>query len=107
VKGIRVDLFQELLDLQFIQRFREISLDSRERQRFSGIALNLALSDQEPKKIFNATTMSLIEEAESPARLRSARYSLIAGKVTERGSSILFLAAHHRANSLSDLWVES
>ena len=50
VKGIRVDLFQELLDLQFIQRFREISLDSRERQRFSGIALNLALSDQEPKK---------------------------------------------------------
>src|SRR4029453_4427074 len=50
VKRIRVNLFQELLDLQFIQRFREISLDSRERQRFSRIALNLALSDQEPKK---------------------------------------------------------
>src|SRR4029077_3516338 len=50
VRSSRVDLFQELLDLQFVQSFWEIPLDSRERQRFSRIALNFALSDQEPEK---------------------------------------------------------
>src|SRR5581483_369777 len=52
VRSFGVDPFQELLDLQFIQRFREIALDSRKRQRFSRIALNLSLSEQEPEKNF-------------------------------------------------------
>src|SRR5205807_1939524 len=59
------------------------------------------------KKIFSATTISLMEDAESPARLRSARYSLMTGRVTPRGRLIFFLAAHHCANSLNDLCVES
>src|SRR5439155_731798 len=59
------------------------------------------------KKIFNATTINLIDEAESPERFRSARYSLMSGRDTARGLSIFFFARHHCANSLNDLWVES
>ena len=39
----------------------------------------ILLAARNRKKILSATTTSLIEEAESPARLRSARYSLIIG----------------------------
>ncbi len=50
VRGLRVDLLQKLLDLQFVECLGEITLDPRERQRFSRIALDQAFSGQESEK---------------------------------------------------------
>ncbi len=48
--GIRIDLFQKLLDLQFVECLREITLNARERQRLSRIALEHAFGGQKSKK---------------------------------------------------------
>src|SRR5439155_26405044 len=50
VNSFRVDLFEELLHLQFIERLREITLDAWERQRLSRVAFNDPFTCQEPEK---------------------------------------------------------
>src|SRR4030095_3469990 len=50
VRGLRVDLFQQLFDLQFVERLREITLNPRERQRLSWIALDQAFGGQKSEE---------------------------------------------------------
>src|SRR5207244_9545338 len=50
VNSFRVDLFEELLHLQFVERFREIALDARERQRLSRIPFNCPSTGEKPAK---------------------------------------------------------
>src|SRR5207244_5766721 len=50
VNSFRVDLFEELLHLQFVERFREIALDARERQRLGWVSFNYLFTCQKPEK---------------------------------------------------------
>ena len=50
---------------------------------------------------------NLIDDAESPPFFREARYSLIKGCVTSRGTLICRAVEHHPANSISERRVES
>ena len=59
------------------------------------------------KKIFKATTISLIDGAESPPFFRVERYSLINGCVTSPGAVISLVLEDQAANSVSERRVES
>ena len=48
--SFRIDLFEELLHLQFVQCFREIPLNSGQRQRLRRIAINDCFGGEKPKK---------------------------------------------------------
>ena len=50
MNSFRVDVFQKLFHLQFIECFRQIALDPWERQRLSRIAVNCSFTGQKPKK---------------------------------------------------------
>jgi hypothetical protein len=50
-----VDFFQELLHLQFVQRFREVALYPRQRQCLGRITLDDSFAGEKPKKILSAT----------------------------------------------------
>src|SRR5437660_1250368 len=60
----------------------------------------IRLGARNRKKLLSATTTSLIEEPERPARSRSASYALVTARVTLRGRATCFFAPHHCANSL-------
>src|ERR1039457_5740587 len=72
-----------------------------------GLRATAPLLARKRKKIFSATTINLIDEAESPERFRSARYSLMSGRETWEQLSILCFLAHQSANSESERWVDS
>src|SRR5215831_17139809 len=50
MKGFGVDFFQELLDLQFVERFREVALYPRQCQCLRRVTLYDSLCSEKPKK---------------------------------------------------------
>ena len=47
---VRVDLFQQLLNLQFVKRFGKVTLDAGQRERLGGIAIHAAFGCEKAKE---------------------------------------------------------